>query len=74
MPRARRRRLQRQRKKHGVQPKWAAPIVRSFLMPTVARKVAYASCSLSHVDILALAASAKDPSERRRYRKMLKED
>lgn len=77
MPRARRRRLKRQRKKWGVQPKvWTAPIVRRLVMPTMARMVANArdglSPSLSRVDILALAASAKDPAERRRYRKMLK--
>ena len=67
MARTRRRRLQRQRKKWGVQPKlWTAPIVRSVVMPTVARM-------MSRVDILALAASAKNPTERRRYRQMLKE-
>lgn len=55
----------------------ASVLTRSVVIPSVARMVANArnglAPSLSRVDILALAASAKDPAERRRYRKMLKE-
>lgn len=80
MPRARRRRLKRQRKKWGVQPKksaaqpkiWTVPIIRTVIIPlSVARMLADTTPSLSRADILALAAAAKDPGERRRYRKML---
>jgi hypothetical protein len=68
MPRSRRRRLKRQRKKWGVQPKLRkSPFV--YMQTPVVRNVERQP--LSRIDILALAASAKNPAERRRYRKML---
>jgi hypothetical protein len=88
MPRARRRRLQRQRKKWGVQPKRVASPVWSIVVPLTVSPVARVTIGassdmpagavrvaftvpLSRLDLLALAASAKNPAERRRYRKML---
>ena len=75
MPRARRRRLARQRKKHGIVPHLRLAVAPSAATPPV-REMTYMPIrvltSLSRLELLALAASAKTREERALYRQQLK--
>lgn len=81
MPRARRRRLKRQRKKHGIIPRslilemgevvaQGVCAIPTAPLPVVLFGRRSTTPTLSRVDLLALAASARTREERRKYRRM----
>lgn len=85
MPRTRRRRLQRQRKKHGIVPRLSAlarfamridwtpapPAIGARIQDELRRGVVTLPPRLSRAEILALAAGAPTRQERAKYRRML---
>lgn len=88
MPRTRRRRLQRQRKKHGIVPMLTPPSnaaayaelidetdrqIKALLLPRRMVEGERHAVALSRADLLAAAASAKTRQQRAKFRRMLAE-